>query len=88
MKVTIEVHKIEATGQVKLDMPNVEAAKEKALEMARAHTIGMDRPEEEYIAVVVNRPNGDFEKLRTWDGAVWELVWPIHDGRETMDDGR
>ncbi|MGA1979488.1 MAG: hypothetical protein ABSG99_02830 [Sedimentisphaerales bacterium] len=53
MKVTIEVHKVEATGQVELDMPNVEAAKNKALEMARAHSIAMDRPEEEFIAVVV-----------------------------------
>ena len=57
MKMTIKIHKIEATGQVELDMPNVEEAKKKALEMARAHSITMKLPEEEFVAVVIKAIN-------------------------------
>jgi len=53
MKVTIDVYKVAAVGRVELDTEKVEEAKDKALSMAKGHSVPMSEPDDELIAVVV-----------------------------------
>ena len=52
MKVTIEIYKVEATGLVSVEAATVKDAKNKVLTMAKAHSLTMSPPEEEFIAIV------------------------------------
>ena len=52
MKVTIDVYKVAAVGRVEMNAEKVEEAKDKALSMAKAHSVPMSKPDDEFIAVV------------------------------------
>lgn len=53
MKITLDIYKVTAEKRVELDAETVEKASEKALSMAKSHSIVLSPPKDEYVAIVI-----------------------------------